>query len=94
MVARGVGAIINVASLLAFSGTLPPERPRTSAIDIGRGTLGVLPLLCSRVGQAGRVVDLELEPRLLAVADQLAAEHGLTIEIVQADATSTGLPAD
>lgn len=50
--------------------------------------LGILPLLRDRVGPAGRVVGLDLEPRML----ELAASHGPEIEKVAADASATGLP--
>ena len=56
--------------------------------------LGILPQLRSRVGDGGRVVGLDIEPRLLAVAGQLSARHDLAIETVRADAASTGLPCD
>ena len=62
-------------------------------IDIGCGVLGILPQLRSRVGDGGRVVGLDIEPRLLAVAGQLSAQHGLAVETVRADAASTGLPS-
>ena len=65
-----------------------------SVIDIGCGVLGILPQLRSRVGDGGRLVGLDIEPRLLAVAGQLSTQHGLAIETVQADAASTGLPCD
>ena len=64
-----------------------------SAIDVGCGVLGILHLLRARVGEGGRVVGLDLEPRLLALAQKLAAERGLSIETVEADATDTGLPS-
>jgi ubiquinone/menaquinone biosynthesis C-methylase UbiE len=67
--------------------------PGASVIDIGCGVLGILPQLRSRVGDAGRVVGLDIEPRLLAVAGQLSARHGLAVETVLADAASTGLPS-
>ena len=35
---------------------------------------------------------LDVEPRLLAVAAQLSAQHGLAVETVLTDAASTGLP--
>lgn len=66
--------------------------PGASVIDIGCGVLGILPQLRSRVGGSGRVVGLDSEPRLLAVAAQLSARHGLAAETVRADAASTGLP--
>jgi ubiquinone/menaquinone biosynthesis C-methylase UbiE len=62
-----------------------------SAIDVGCGVLGILPQLCRRVGSEGRVVGLDLELRLLAVASDLAAQRGLTIETVHANASATGL---
>jgi SAM-dependent methyltransferase len=65
-----------------------------SAIDVGCGALGVLHLLRGRVGPHGRVVGLDREPRLLAAAEQLAGARGLEVELVQADATSTGLRSD
>jgi ubiquinone/menaquinone biosynthesis C-methylase UbiE len=68
--------------------------PGASVIDIGCGVLGILPQLRSRVGEAGRVVGLDVEPRLLAVASQLSARHGLAVETVRADAARTGLPPD
>jgi SAM-dependent methyltransferase len=66
--------------------------PGASVIDIGCGVLGILPQLRSRVGEAGRVVGLDVEPRLLAVASQLSARHGLAVETARADAARTGLP--
>jgi ubiquinone/menaquinone biosynthesis C-methylase UbiE len=63
-----------------------------NVIDIGCGVLGILPQLRSRVGDSGRVAGLDIEPRLLAVAGQLSARHGLAAETVRADAASTGLP--
>jgi SAM-dependent methyltransferase len=65
-----------------------------SAIDVGCGALGVLHVLRGRVGPHGRVVGLDREPRLLAAAEQLAGARGLEVELVQADATSTGLRSD
>ena len=63
-----------------------------SAIDAGCGVLGILPQLRARVGPAGRVVGLDLEPRLLALAAELAARRGIEIEAVRADAAATALP--
>jgi ubiquinone/menaquinone biosynthesis C-methylase UbiE len=58
-----------------------------AAIDVGCGVQGILHVLRERVGSAGRVVGLDLEARMLA----LAAERVPGIETVQADATATGL---
>jgi ubiquinone/menaquinone biosynthesis C-methylase UbiE len=66
--------------------------PGASVIDIGCGVLGILPQLRARVGHGGRVAGLDIEPRLLAIAAQLSARHGLAAETVRADAASTGLP--
>jgi ubiquinone/menaquinone biosynthesis C-methylase UbiE len=79
----------DAAGLLACIGVAPGA----SVIDIGCGVLGILPQLRSRVGHGGRVVGLDIEPRLLAVAGQLSAQHGLAVETVSADAASTGLPS-
>jgi ubiquinone/menaquinone biosynthesis C-methylase UbiE len=79
----------DAAGLLARIGVAPGA----SVIDIGCGVLGILPQLRSRVGHGGRVVGLDIEPRLLAVAGQLSAQHGLAVETVSADAASTGLPS-
>jgi SAM-dependent methyltransferase len=67
--------------------------PGASVIDIGCGVLGILPQLRSQVGHGGRVVGLDIEPRLLAIASQLSAQHGLAAKTVRADAASTGLPS-
>jgi ubiquinone/menaquinone biosynthesis C-methylase UbiE len=63
-----------------------------SAIDVGCGALGILRLLCERVGPSGRVVGLDREARLLDAARKAADRHGLPIEFVQGDATSLDLP--
>ncbi len=67
--------------------------PGADVIDIGCGVLGILPQLRSRVGAGGRVVGLDIEPLLLAVAAQLSAQHDLAVQTERADAASTGLPA-
>src|SRR5215472_13118589 len=66
----------------------------SSAIDVGCGVLGILPLLCARAGPAGRVVGLERETRILDAARQNAAQRGLPVEFVEGDATSLDLPSD
>ena len=66
----------------------------SSAIDVGCGVLGILPLLCARAGPVGRVVGLERETRILDAARQYAAERGLPVEFVQGDATGLDLPSD
>jgi SAM-dependent methyltransferase len=68
-------------------------RPGRSAIDLGCGPRGILDLLAERVGPAGRVVGLDADPAHAAMAAEFAAGRGLTgVEIMTADARSTGLP--
>ena len=98
----GDGAAIT-EHLLAQADVYAPEaselldrigvREGAGVIDIACGALGILPLLSERVGPAGRVVGLDIEPRLLGLARDLASERGLAVELVEADAKATGLPA-
>jgi ubiquinone/menaquinone biosynthesis C-methylase UbiE len=70
-------------------------RPGDSAIDIGCGPRGIIELLTERVSPGGRVVGLDSDPAHVAMASELVAEQGWTdVEIVLADARSTGLPSD
>ena len=62
-----------------------------SAIDVGCGALGILPLLRDRVGPSGRVVGLDREARILDAARKAADQHGLPVEFVQGDATGRDL---
>ena len=77
--------------------TALPDRigvaPGASVIDIGCGVLGILRQLRSRVGNKGRAVGLDIEPRLPALTGQLSARHSLGAQTVRADAASTGLPS-
>jgi SAM-dependent methyltransferase len=69
-------------------------RPGQSAIDLGCGPRGVLDLLAERVAPAGRVVGLDSDPAHAAMATWFAAGRGLGgVEVVTADARSTGLPS-
>ncbi len=69
-------------------------RPGDSAIDLGCGPRGIIELLHDRVSPGGRVVGLDSDPEHVAMASELVASAGLDdIEIVQADARCTGLPA-
>ncbi len=64
------------------------------AIDLGCGPSGILDLLAGRVGPAGRVVGLDVEPANVALAREFAAERGLVnVEVVQGDAHRTGFPS-
>jgi SAM-dependent methyltransferase len=67
-------------------------RPGWHAVDIGCGPIGILNLLSERVGAEDSVVGLEREPRFVTMARSEIAQRGLrNVEIVQADALSTGL---
>jgi len=69
-------------------------RPGQSAIDLGCGPRGVLDLLAERVSPGGRVVGLDADPVHTAMAADFAAERRLGgVEIMTADARSTGLPS-
>lgn len=60
--------------------------------DLGCGPLGILDLLSERVGLGGRVVAVEREPRMVEHLALSLQERGLSeVEIVEADATATGL---
>ena len=53
----------------------------------------MLGLLADRVGTAGQVTGLELNPANVALARTFADEHGLAnVNVVQGDARHTGLP--
>jgi SAM-dependent methyltransferase len=86
------------AELAGHSATLLDRaglRPGQAAADLGCGPSGILGLLAGRVGPAGRVTGLEINPASVALAREFAAEHGLAnVEVMQGDARSTGLPAD
>ena len=69
--------------------------PGDSAIDLGCGPRGVIDLLHERVSPGGRVVGLDGDPTHVAMASQFVAASALAdVEIVCADARSTGLPPD
>jgi ubiquinone/menaquinone biosynthesis C-methylase UbiE len=69
-------------------------RPRDSAIDVGCGPRGIIELLHDRVSPGGRVLGLDSDPSHVAMASELVVTGGLDgVEIVQADARCTGLPA-
>jgi SAM-dependent methyltransferase len=66
--------------------------PGSAAIDVGCGVMGVLHLVAERVGSAGRVVGLDREARMVEYGRELAAQRGLPVEYVAADASQSGLP--
>ena len=68
-------------------------RPGQAVIDLGCGPRGVLDLLAERVSPGGRVVGLDADPVHTAMAADFAAERRLSgVQIMTADARSTGLP--
>jgi ubiquinone/menaquinone biosynthesis C-methylase UbiE len=69
-------------------------RPGQSAVDLGCGPRGVLDLLAERVSPGGRVVGIDADPALAAMAAEFAAGRGLSdVEVLTADARHTGLPS-
>jgi SAM-dependent methyltransferase len=62
------------------------------AIDVACGPLGIMHLLADRLGPGGEVFGLDREPRMLALAREVAAERGLSLNLVEGDAASTDLP--
>ena len=66
--------------------------PGSAVIDVGCGVMGALHVLAGRVGDSGRVVGLDREPRMVDAARGLAEQRGLAVELIEADATATGLP--
>jgi SAM-dependent methyltransferase len=65
----------------------------SSALDLGCGSGGALSLLSDLVGPSGRVVGVDQNEASLAAARALVRHRELSnVEIVQADAHTTGLP--
>lgn len=70
--------------LLAYAQPSPGDR----VLDVACGTGIVCRHLASAVGESGRVVGLDINPDMLAVAQNLPRPQGATIEWHQGDATS------
>lgn len=71
-----------------------PLQPGDSALDLGCGPMGVLPLLHARVGREGRVVGVDSDATHVAMARLFAKEQDLdAVEVLQGDARNTGLAA-
>jgi SAM-dependent methyltransferase len=64
-----------------------------TVIEVGCGALGIVDLLCAKVGPGGRVVGLDRELRLLDAARRVAAQRGLPVEFVPGEATGLPLPS-
>jgi SAM-dependent methyltransferase len=70
-------------------------RAGQSAADLGCGPSGILDLLSRAVSPGGRVVGVDADPGHVAVARQLAGSQDLrNVEVIVADARSTGLEPD
>jgi SAM-dependent methyltransferase len=54
--------------------------------------LGILHLLRQRVGNAGQVMGLDVNPVMIEYARQVAIERRLEVDLALGDASSTGLP--
>jgi SAM-dependent methyltransferase len=67
-------------------------RPGQSAIDLGCGPSGILELLSTAVGSGGRVVGVDANPELIALATEYAAALG-NVSVHVGDARHTGLPS-
>jgi ubiquinone/menaquinone biosynthesis C-methylase UbiE len=68
--------------------------PGWRCLDLGCGPRGITDLLCARVGQAGKVVDLDADEVFLDYARRHAQALGFgNVEFVAGDVFHTGLPA-
>ncbi|MGE0700801.1 MAG: class I SAM-dependent methyltransferase, partial [Hyphomicrobiaceae bacterium] len=75
---------------LAAMDALAPQ-PGQTILDIGCGAGQTLLQLAERVGSSGRVIGVDIAPRVLEVARERAAGLDL-IQLVQADAGNLALP--
>ncbi len=72
-----------------------PAAAGAQAVDLGCGPRGALEVLSQRVGPAGRVVGLDVEPAHVELARQLVRERKLdNVLVSQGDARRSGLPPD
>ena len=67
-------------------------KPGWRAVDVGCGPIGIMDLLCDRVGPTGETIGVDSEARMIAMARDVAAELNLAnLTLVEAEATGTGL---
>jgi SAM-dependent methyltransferase len=67
-------------------------KPGWRAVDVGCGPIGIMDVLCDRVGATGETVGVDNEARMIAMAREVAAELDLTnLTLVEAEAIGTGL---
>jgi SAM-dependent methyltransferase len=76
------------ARLIELAGLQPGQR----VLDVACGTGAVTRLAAPRVGGSGRVVGLDVNAAMLAVAGSLPAAEGAPIEWLQASALAMPLP--
>lgn len=70
-------------------------QPGWHCLDVGCGAMGILGPLSRRVGPTGRVVGIDIDPKLLAAARAYIADENLTnVEIYAKDARNTDLPRE
>jgi ubiquinone/menaquinone biosynthesis C-methylase UbiE len=68
--------------------------PGDAAIDLGCGPRGILELLSDRVGPKGRVVGVDSNADLVALAAEMVAHRSLpNVQVLLADARDTALPS-
>jgi ubiquinone/menaquinone biosynthesis C-methylase UbiE len=75
---------------LAAMDALDP-RPGQAILDIGCGAGQTLLQLASRVGPSGRVIGVDIAPRVLDVARSRTADLG-QVQLIQGDAAALALP--
>jgi SAM-dependent methyltransferase len=64
-------------------------------LDLGCGAMGILGPLARRAGPSGRVVGVDMDPMQLRGARDFVSENALAnVEILEADAYASPLPAD
>src|SRR5829696_3510380 len=71
---------------------LAEVQPGQHVLDVACGTGVVTRLAAERVGTAGRVVGLDINPDMLSVARPLAPVGGATVEWLEASALEIPLP--
>jgi ubiquinone/menaquinone biosynthesis C-methylase UbiE len=88
--------LLRQAAELAAANAVLVDRAALSAgaaaIDLGCGPWGILDLLADRVGPHGRVVGLDADPGLVAMATELVTDRALgNVDVLLGDARHTGL---
>ena len=64
-----------------------------ACLDLACGPVGILPLLAGMIGPSGRIVGVERDPYMVGAAREIVRSAGREdVELVEADAASSGLP--